>query len=106
MTVQEVRVPDLGDFDSVEIVEVMVSAGDSVADDLIVVCPPVQTDTFVEAICNSVVLNSVGLGKFQTNAFVVFENVVFRYEIILAVTRNSYATAVLADDVSRYGILI
>jgi pyruvate dehydrogenase E2 component (dihydrolipoamide acetyltransferase) len=31
MTVQEVRVPDLGDFDSVEIVEVMVSAGDSVA---------------------------------------------------------------------------
>jgi pyruvate dehydrogenase E2 component (dihydrolipoamide acetyltransferase) len=30
-TIQEVRIPDLGDFDEVEIVEVMVSAGDEVA---------------------------------------------------------------------------
>ena len=32
-TRQEVRIPDLGDFDQVEIVEVMVAVGDIVAED-------------------------------------------------------------------------
>lgn len=31
MTIQEIRVPDIGDFDSVEIIEVLVTAGDTIA---------------------------------------------------------------------------